>query len=744
MPTYSQANRLLSVSTPMVTDVLLLQQLSGEEAVSKLFRFELEMFAESTAQVKFESLLGQSVTATLVMPADGSKRYINGIVSRFSQGERRPSAQGGATFTRYRAELVPKFWLLTRSQQSRIFQQLAVPDILKQVLTGLDVSFQLQGQYFPRDYCVQYRETDFAFASRLMEEEGIFYFFTHSDGSHKMVVADTPASFPNVPGPTSLIYETLEGGTRTEDRIHRWEKSQTIRSGKYRLWDYCFELPGKNLEAIKPTLDSVQVGTVSHKLKVGGNDKMEIYDYPGLYAQRFDGVAPGGGDRASDVQHIFEDNKRTAGIRMQEEEAAAILLEGQSTCRQLTAGGKFTLTRHFDGNGPYVVTRVQHSASAGNAYTLGNAEIPYENVFECIPAALPFRPERVIPRPRIEGTQTAVVVGNQGDEIFTDKYGRIKVQFPWDRQGKKDANSSCWIRVATPWAGKQWGIIHIPRVGQEVLIAFEEGDPDRPIVVGSVYNADLMPPYTLPDKMTQSGYLDRSTTQAETANFNQLRFEDKKGSEEVYFHAEKDFNRVVENNDTLKVGFDKKDKGDQSIEVFNNHSLSVGAGKNQADDGSQTLTVFNNQKVTIGDASASGGSQTISVFKDRTETVKTGNESVTIEMGNRTITVKQGNDTHEISMGNREVKLGMGNDTLTLSMGNQSTKLALGASSTEAMQSITLKVGENSITINQMGITIQGMMVKINGQVQTQVQGLMLQMSGEAMTQISGGITMIG
>ncbi len=607
----------------------------------------------------------------------------------------------------------------------------------------MKVSYQLQGQYKPRDYCVQYRETDFAFASRLMEEEGIFYFFTHADGSHQMVVADTPQSFPDVPGPSTLIYEMLEGGTRTEDRVHRWEKSQTLRSGRYRLWDSCFELPGKNLESVKPTLGSVQVGTVAHNLSVG-NSNLEIYDYPGGYAQRFDGVTPGGGDRSSDVQNIFPDGTRTVGIRMQEEAAAALRLEGESTCRQLGSGCKFTLSRHFDGNGSYILTRVEHVADAGDAYTLGNALSTYTNTFQCIPAALPFRPERTIPRPRIDGTQPAVVVGNPGDEIFTDKYGRIKVQFPWDRQGQNNADSSCWIRVASPWAGTQWGIIHIPRVGQEVVVAFEEGDPDRPIVVGSVYNAQEMPPYTLANNMTQSGYLSRSTTKGTSDNYNQLRFEDKKGSEEVYFQAEKDFNRVVENNDTLKVGFDKKDKGDRTVQVYNNHSLSVGAGKSQAADGSQTITVFNNQSLTVGDAAASGGSQTISIYKDRTETVKTGNETITIEMGNRSVTLKQGNDSLELNMGNRQVTLDMGNDTLTLKMGNQTTQLDLGSSTTQAMQSITLKVGDNSITIDQMGITIQGMMVKVNGQVQTQVQGLMLQLSGQAMTQISGGITMIG
>jgi type VI secretion system secreted protein VgrG len=745
MPKYSQANRSLAVTTPLGTDVLLLQRFSGEEVVSRLFRFELDLLAESNATVAFDAILGQSVTVTLAMP-DGNPRYFNGIVNRFSQGQRIPSAQGGGTFTHHRAELVPQLWVLTRKRQSRIFQQLAIPDILKQVFTGLNVTYQLQGTYLNRDYCVQYRETDFDFSSRLMEEEGIFYFFTHSNGSHKLVVADTPQSFPDVPSPTTLIYETIEGGTRTEDRIHRWVKSQVLRSGKYRLWDYCFELPGKNLEAVKPTLDSVQVGTVTHKLKVGGNDQLEIYDYPGGYAQRFDGVTPSGGDRSSDVQHIFQDNARTVGIRMQEETAASMLLDGSSTCRQLGAGCKFTLDRHFNGNGAYVLTRVEHLATAGDSYTTtagSDNSPPYTNTFQCIPAALPFRPERTIPRPRIDGTQTAVVVGNSGDEIFTDKYGRVKVQFPWDRQGQNNADSSCWIRVASLWAGTQWGMIHIPRVGQEVVVAFEEGDPDRPIIVGAVYNAQDMPPYTLPDNMTQSGYLSRSTKSGTSDNFNQLQFEDKKGSELVYFHAEKDFSRYVENNDTLQVGSDKKDKGDQTIQIFNNQSLTVGAGETNADDGSQTISVFNNQTLTVGASNAKSGCQTITIYKDRTETVKTGNETVTIEQGNRSVTVKTGNDTHEVSQGNRAVTIDMGNDALTIKMGNQTVKLNAGASSTEAMQSITLTVGQNSIKIDQTGITLQGMMIKVQGQIQTQIQAPMVQVSGDAMTQIKGGITMI-
>jgi type VI secretion system secreted protein VgrG len=247
------------------------------------------------------------------------------------------------------------------------------------------------------------------------------------------------------------------------------------------------------------------------------------------------------------------------------------VIEGTSTCRHLAGGHKFTLDRHFDANGQYVLTRVEHSASVVGAYTTGEAPaVPYSNSFRCIPVALPFRPARLTPRARVYGTQSATVVGPSGEEIFTDKYGRVKVQFPWDRQGTNDANSSCWVRVGTLWAGQQWGAIHIPRVGQEVIVAFEEGDPDRPIIVGSVYNASMMPPYTLPDNRTQSGIKSRSSLQGSTDNFNELRFEDKKDSELIFFHAEKDFQREVENNDTLKVGFDKKGKGDQTIQVFNN------------------------------------------------------------------------------------------------------------------------------------------------------------------------------
>lgn len=685
MATFTQAKRPLAVHTPLGPDALLLVGFSGTEGLSQLFSFELDLLAENTRKVAFDKLLGQGITVELEL-ADGGKRYFHGICKRVAQGERADD------FTSYRMEIVPQFWLLTRRAQSRIFQHKSVPDILKQVLEGLDVSFELQGSFEPRDFCVQYRETDFNFACRMMEEEGVYYFFKHSNGAHQMVVANAPASHPDVPGANRILFEKVVGGGRDQDRIYDWEKAQELRTGKYTLWDHCFELPHQHLEAEKTIQESVQVGTVSHKLKVASNDKLEIYDWPGEYAQRFDGIDKGGGEQPAELQKIFQDSKRTVELRMQEEATQSLLIRGASACRQLTSGHKFTLERHYDANGEYVLVSVRHAAGMRGYRSQGDEGFHYQNTFTCIPVGLPFRPPRVTPKPVVYGTQTAVVVGPSGEEIFTDKYGRIKVQFHWDREGKNNADSACWLRVGTPWAGKRWGMIHIPRVGQEVVVDFEEGDPDKPIVIGSVYNADQMPPYELPKNKTQSGIKTRSSPNGSTSNFNELRFEDKKGSEDIYFHAEKDFHRVVENDDDLKVGHD----------------------------------------------------QIISIKHHRTETVEEGNESVTIKKGNRTVTLDQGNDTHQLKQGDRNVVLDMGNDSLQIKMGNQTIKLDLGKSSTEAMQSIELKVGQSSIKVDQMGVTIKGMVVKVEGDLMSEVKGLMTKVEASAMLKMGGGITMIG
>jgi type VI secretion system secreted protein VgrG len=548
MADYTQAKRPLMITTPLGKDVLLLSSFKGQEAISQIFRFQVELLAKLDTRISFDAILGQSVTVELVNNQDASKRHFNGIVNRFTSGRR------DETFAHYRAEIVPKLWLLSKKSQSKIFQHLPVPDILKKVLVGFDVKWEITGSYYPRDFCVQYRESDFAFASRLMEEEGIYYFFKHSDGNHTMVVTDDPTTHPDVQGQSSIPFEEAQGGTRDEMRVGAWEKSQELRSAKYTLWDNCFELPNKNLEAKKDIQDTVTVGSASHKLKLAANSPLEVYDYPGGYAQRFDGVDRGGGDRPPDLQEIFKDNVRTVKIRMEQEAVGSLEIQAGSNCGQFSAGHKFTLTKHPDADGAYALTKVEHTARMDHYRSDKESPFSYQNRFHAIPAALPYRPPRVTPRPTIAGTQTAVVVGPAGEEIFVDKYGRVKVQFHWDRDGKKDLDSSCWVRVAQVWAGNRWGAFFWPRIGNEVVIGFEEGDPDQPIIVGCVYNAANLPPFTLPLRKQLGGIKSASVRGMVYENFNGFVFNDAKGHEHLAIHSERNLSFYSEFDKMFRAG----------------------------------------------------------------------------------------------------------------------------------------------------------------------------------------------
>jgi type VI secretion system secreted protein VgrG len=448
-------------------------------------------------------------------------------------------------------------------------------------------------------------------------------------------------------------------------------------------------MPTKNLEAERSIMDSVTVGTVTHKLNVANTD-LELYEYPGGYASRFDGINKSGGEQASNLQDIFTDNVRTVEIRMQEEALSSLLIRGRGAHAGFTAGHTFDLTRHYSDNGKFVLTSVEHDAEQPLAVADEGEAFQYVNSFTCIPSALPFRPARVTPIPSVRGVQTATVVGPGGEEIFPDKYGRVKVQFHWDRHGQDDVNSSCWVRVASFWAGKQWGAVHIPRIGQEVIVDFLEGDVNQPIIVGSVYNADMMPPWALPAQKTVSGIKSRSSPQGSPDNFNMMSFEDKKGSELVSVQAEKDLTTLVKNDESRKVVHDR---------------------------------------VTL-------------IKHDETQTV-TNNETITVEQGNQTIELKQGNQSTTLDQGNQSTEIKMGNQSTKISMGNQTNKLDLGKIETEAMQSIELKVGQSSIKIDQMGVTINGMMIKIDAQIQCQVHSVMTQVNGDAMTTVKGGVVMI-
>jgi type VI secretion system secreted protein VgrG len=547
-----EANRYLYLTTPLGEDKLLLSGFTGQEGLSKLFQFELELLAENTTSVDFDKLIGQKVSFG-VQGADGSQvaRDLNGIVIELSQGKK------DFNFTQFQMTIVPEVWKLTRKFRSRIFQHITIPDLLKQIFQGFDVAYELLGTYEPREYVTQYQESDFAFASRLMEEEGIFYLFKFTRGAHKLVLADTSQSHPDIPGDSKLIFEDIEGGGRDEERIRKWRKAQRWDSGKYTLWDHHFELPHKHLEAEKIVKDSVNAGKVSHKLKLAGNDELEVLEHPGRYALRYDGINKAGGYELDDLPKIFQDNKRTTDLRMQLTEAGMLRTEGVSNCRQITAGHKFTMQRHFNGDGQYVITKVSHDAAEGAFLSDSGTEGEnhYGNTFSAQPFELPYRPARDTARPRIGGTMTGVVVGPVGEEIWADPYGRVKVKFMWDPAADTE-DTSCWMRVATAWAGQSWGSIHIPRIGQEVVIAFENADPDHPLIIGSVYNPDQMPPYSLADHdhATVSTIKSHSSPNGAKDNYNELRFEDKKGKEQLFIHAERDKDERVKKESREFVG----------------------------------------------------------------------------------------------------------------------------------------------------------------------------------------------
>lgn len=688
--TIKQEQRFLTVKTPLGADKLVLTGFEGVEAMSRLFSYRLEMVSSDEAILP-EKIIGQSVSVAVGPPDD--RRWFNGIVRTWEMG-----GDFGRDYRRYTAELVPKLWLLTRRTNLRIFQGLTTPDILKKVMTGFDVDWKLLESYNKRNYCTQYRETDFDFVSRLMEEEGILYYFVHAEGSHKLVVTDQKSNWFDCADDVVKYRPDLDVH-QVVAHVRGWVPRYSYRSGKLTIRDQNFQRPDSNLEQTTTTL----LGLSSFK-------EHELYDiHYGDYAV-YDGISKGGGEAPGELTNIGPDTKRLVKTWMEEEEAEYENIDGQGTCRSFSPGGKFKLEGHVyaEQNKDYVLTAVRHSAS-DLSHLPGEGGAPsYVNSFTCITTDRHWRPARVTPRPRVEGPHTAFVVGPSGEEIYTDKYGRVKVQFVWDREGKKDSDSSCWLRVAQLWAGKQWGAIFIPRIGMEVIVDFLEGDPDRPIITGCVYNSAFMPPYALPDNKTQSGVKTRSSMQGGAEDFNELRFEDKKGAEDIYFHAQKDFHRVVENDDDLKVGHD------QTIEVKNNRTETV-------KEGDETVTIEKGK---------------------RTHTVES-DETLVVNTGNRKVQVKTGNDEHLIDTGNRDVTIKTGNDTLEIKTGNQKVTIGLGKQEVEAMQSIELKVGSNSIKIDQTGITIKGTLVKIEGTAMLEGKSPMTTVKGDGMLTLKGGLTMI-
>jgi type VI secretion system secreted protein VgrG len=548
----SRAGLALKLSAAPALQSLQLVALHGEEALGELFLYTLELHSTDLS-LDLAGMVAQPVTASVALP-DGGWRHFSGRVARIVQ------SGGGSETAIYRAELRPWFWWLTLEIDARIFQNKTVPDII----TGLFQEFgysefrnSLTASYSEREYCVQYNESAFAFISRLMEEEGIYYSFEHTASGHTLVLLDGGEPYPACPNLAAATYMGTGSARDKPDLVYRCDAEQSAVPGRYASGDFNFLTPAQPLGA-----------------SAGGQGR-RVYEYPGGYAES--GAGQG-----------------LAAVRMQELGLGAKALRGDSTCRAFTAGCRFTLAGHARSelNAEHVLRQVVHSISHDN----------YSNSFIAFPLALPFRPPRVTPKSRVFGTQTATVVGKSGEEIWTDSHGRIKVQFHWDRLGSSDENSSCWVRVAQAWAGQSWGAFFLPRIGQEVIVSFLDGDPDRPLVTGCVYNAAQTPPETLPANQTRSVIRSRSSKQGSAGN--ELRFEDKKDSEELYLHAQKDMNtevendrsaRVIKGNDSLKI-----EQGTRSVDVKGDESHTNQANFTQQVTGDFKLKVDGNLTIEVG------------------------------------------------------------------------------------------------------------------------------------------------
>jgi len=529
----TQANREIAVSSVLGEDVLLFRRMSATEGLSTLSEYSVDLYSERS-DLQVDDLLATQMTVAVDLPK-GGQRYFSGMVTRFIYTGR----QG--RFATYQAVLRPWLWFLTLSSDCRIFQEQSVPDIVKAVFapyTIADVDASgLSGSYSALTYCVQYCESDFDFVSRLLEQEGIYYFFKSTAGRHTLVLADSYGAHSPAPGYAQIRYMPGEDQTMRESEvIYDWRVGGEVEPGAWALQDYDFEKPSANL-----LVKSAQVRKYAQS-------RHERYDYPGKYRERKQG-------------------ETYARNRIEARHTSYQRVQGATRVRGLFPGALFSLAEHprSDQNMQVLVLAASYELSS-DTYEPTRPDDPAPVLtceFTAMSRQQDFRPPCHTPKPVVHGPQTAKVVGKRGEEIWTDQYGRIKVQFHWDREGNEDENSSCWIRVAQGWAGKRWGSLFLPRIGQEVIVSFLEGDPDRPLVTGSVYNAEVMPPYTLPEQATRSTV--KSNSSKGGSGYNELRFEDKKGAEQVFIHAEKNMDQRIEQDALDWVGGDRHSRVNKDL-----------------------------------------------------------------------------------------------------------------------------------------------------------------------------------
>lgn len=627
----TQDTRWASIETPLGKDVLLFRRMAGVEELGRIFQYELELCSEE-ADIAFDDIIGQNVTIRMNY-TESDARFINGVVSRFSR------TQEVEDLTYYQATIVPDLWLLTRTADCRIYQNMDAVAIVKDVLKeqGIaNVEYKLGSTTYPaREFCVMYRESYFNFVSRLMEQEGIYYYFKHEDGKHTMVMTNASSLHEAVPGFEEMEYNMRDKGSIDQDSIYYWIEMGQFDATRFHYSDY-------NLETPKSTMPGE--GEVPRGYTVPEN--IERYDYPGFYS------AAG-------------DANTYAKYRAEEYQVDYQTFRGESIVRGTACGALFAMTGYplASQNTEYIIMSTTINV-VGTDYTTAPVEEQKLDPFKCSFTAIrkteQFRSERTTPWPVVKGPQTAVVVGESGQEIHTDAYGRIRVQFHWDRYGNSDQDSSCFIRLAQNWAGKSWGAVMLPRIGQEVIVEFLEGNPDRPIVVGSLYNADNKPPYALPDNQTMMVLKSNSSIGGE--GFNEIRFQDKKDEEQVFVHAQKNFDKRILNDSFSWIG------NDHHLQVINDRKEKVDNDKFETVGRDHTETIERDHNLTI------KGKEAIKV---------TGTHSHTVE--DDVIQVYKTNHSEEVT---EDYYLKADNIVI------------------EAATNVTIKVGDSYIAIESSGITI--------------------------------------
>ena len=725
-PVYAYARIMATITTVEFSidglgDKLHVARFRGTEEVSSLYCFEVEVVCENH-ELAFDDMVGAKAVLTMNAAERQEDRYLHGVISDFEQGAE------GPRLSLYRAVVVPDVWRLDQKQDFRIFQEMSTPEIIEQVLGDAGISdfeSRLQASYRKHEYRVQYRESDWAFILRLMEEEGILCYFEHEQSKHTLVFGDSPSSHTPIVGDPTIIFRPPGGALISTEHVAKFRYRQTVRPGKVTLRDYDFKRPDLDLEsAAEGEKDGV----------------IEVYDYPGEY-------------------HEPADGSTLATRRLERWEAVRRTAHAESGCMRLATGQTFNLSEHARGdfNRGYMITHIDHECTqpVGDH---SDIKMKYANRFVCMPDDLPYRPPHRTPKPKIYGVQTAIVVGPAGEEIYPDEHGRVKVQFHWDREGKNDENSSCWIRVSQVWAGAGWGAMQIPRIGQEVVVDFLEGDPDRPLIVGRVYHGANVPPYRLPAEKTKSTL--KSESSLGGGGSNELMFEDAKGDEEIYLHGQKDWTIKIENDKNQDVGHDETHHvgNDRSKTVDNNQLEKIGNNKTIEVGGSHKETIALAESITVGLASTHkvGGALSETVGAAKTSTVggilsqKVG-ANMTVKVGGKKDQTV-GGDFKEGIEGDLEQTVG-GKRQLSI---DAESIIKIGKKADEevgTVKSITvgdeysLEVGKGKLTIKKNGdIELSGKKLIIKGTGPIQVEGAKLQVKSDGKIDVkaSGAIKVKG